>query len=56
MESDQTAKRSVTAGVMRMNDGWPNVGYKFPNLPDSAKIVQLEGQILSQPIDVNPFT
>src|SRR5271163_3793571 len=43
MESDQSAKRSVATRVMRVNDGWPNVGYKLPNLPDSAKIVQLEG-------------
>jgi hypothetical protein len=40
---------------MRVNDGWPNFGYKLANLPDSAKIVQLEGQIFSQSMDVNPF-
>jgi len=55
MKSDQTAERSVAAGVMRVNDGRPNVGHELSNLPDSAKVIQLEGQILSQSMDVNSF-
>jgi hypothetical protein len=55
MKSDQSAKRPVPAGVMRMNKRWPDLFYKFPHPPDLAEIVQLEGQILAQAMDVNSF-
>ena len=53
MKSDQPAKRSVTAGVMRMNKRWPDAGHQLSDTPDLAKVVQLERQNFPHAMDVN---
>jgi hypothetical protein len=55
MKSDQAAKRPVAARVMRMNNRWPNAGYKFLHSAGFPKKVELEGQTLAQVVDVNPL-